>query len=176
MKLIIGLGNPGQEYEKTRHNAGFLLVDALQGDKDLPEFSFNKKFNAEISEGFVNEEKYILAKPQTFMNRSGESVRALIDFYKIEPTDIIVAHDDLDFELGNHKISRDNSAAGHNGIQSIIDNIGTQDFTRLRIGIEKTGGRNERGEIPGNKFVLQNFSQKELETLSEVNKVILESL
>ncbi len=174
--LIIGLGNPGKEYKKTRHNAGFMFLDAMREKNDFSEFAFNKKFNAEISEGFLNTEKYILAKPQTFMNRSGESVRALIDFYKIEPEDIIVVADDLDIEIGNYKISRDVRAAGHNGIQNIIDNLSTQDFTRIRIGVEKTGGRTERGEISGHDFVLQNFSDEEMgictKTIHEIIKNI----
>ncbi len=165
MKLIIGLGNPGPEYEQTRHNAGFILVDFLRSKYELPTFTLNKKFNAQTSEGFVESEKYILVKPQLFMNRSGESVRAIVDFYKIEPENIIVAADDLDIEIDNYKITRDSRAAGHNGIQNIIDNIGTQDFTRIKLGVEVSGGRKERGEISGHNFVLQNFSNDELQAL-----------
>ncbi len=169
MKLIIGLGNPGKEYEQTRHNVGFLFLDALKEKYALPEFAFHKKFNADMTEGFIDEqEKIILAKPQTFMNRTGQSVRALIDFYKIVPEDIIVVADDLDIEIGNYKISEDTRAAGHNGIQSVIDNIGTQDFTRVRIGVETAGGRSERGEIAGDKFVLQNFTPQELQDVEDL--------
>lgn len=169
MKLIIGLGNPGTEYEKTRHNAGFLFLDELKEKYALPEFAYNKKFNADVTEGFVDtQEKVILAKPQTFMNRSGQSVRALIDFYKITPEDILVVADDLDIEIGNYKISHDTRAAGHNGIQSVIDNIGTQNFTRMRIGVETAGGRSERGEIAGDKFVLQNFTNEELRDIEKL--------
>lgn len=169
MKLIIGLGNPGTQYEQTRHNAGFLFLDVLREKYELPEFAFHKKFNADITEGFIEaQEKVILAKPQTFMNRSGQSVRALIDFYKIAPEDIIVVADDLDIEIGNYKISENTRAAGHNGIQSIIDNIGTQGFTRVRIGVETVGGRSERGEIAGDKFVLQNFTTQELQDVEDL--------
>jgi PTH1 family peptidyl-tRNA hydrolase len=171
--LIIGLGNPGKEYEKTRHNAGFIFLNEMSNANNFSPFSFDKKFNAEISEGFLNTEKYILAKPQTFMNNSGNSVRALINFYKLEPDDIIVAADDLDIEIGNYKISRNTKAAGHNGIQSIIDNISTQNFTRIRIGIETAGGRKKRGEISGHDFVLQNFSNAEFTTLTKtINKIL----
>ncbi len=161
MKLIIGLGNPGKEYINNRHNAGFLFLDFLQQQYKLPEFSYSKKFNADTTEGFIGDTKYLLAKPQTFMNCSGHSVRAIIDFFKMTPQDIIVVADDLDIEIGTYKISHNSSSAGHNGVQHIIDLLGTQNFTRLRIGVEKTGGRESRGEITGNKFVLQNFSKNE---------------
>jgi PTH1 family peptidyl-tRNA hydrolase len=168
MKLIIGLGNPGQEYTNTRHNAGFMFLDVLQKKYSLQSFTFNKKFNAEISEGFTDtQEKIILAKPQTFMNCSGRSVQSLIVFYKISPQDIIVVADDLDIEIGKYKISKDTRAAGHNGIQNIIDTIGTQDFTRIRIGVEKVGGRKERGTVLGDKFVLQNFTKDELDIITK---------
>ncbi len=174
MKLIIGLGNPGTKYGTTRHNTGFIFLDVLQKQLKLPEFTNNKKFHAAISEGFnTTQEKIILAKPQTFMNNSGQSVRALIDFYKIEPEDIIVVADDLDILIGNYKISRDTRAAGHNGIQNIMDNIGTQNFTRIRIGVEKAGGRCERGEMPGNKFVLQRFTDDETTLLQNTIQEIL---
>lgn len=176
MKLIIGLGNPGTQYEKTRHNAGFVFLDVLREQYNLPEFSFNKKFNAQISEGLVETEKYILAKPQTFMNRSGESVRALIDFYKIEPENITVVADDLDIEIGKYKIVQDSRAVGHNGIQNIINNIGTQNFTRIKLGIEVGGGRKERGEISGQNFVLQNFSPNEQKILYDTIASIITKL
>ncbi|EKD46637.1 MAG: hypothetical protein ACD_67C00134G0001, partial [uncultured bacterium] len=119
MKLIIGLGNPGKQYENTRHNAGFILLDEIQKVLAFPEFKLDKKFNAEISEKNINGEKTILAKPQTFMNLSGQSVQAIMNFYKLSPADITVAHDDLDIKIGEWKISEDSRAAGHNGVQSI---------------------------------------------------------
>jgi PTH1 family peptidyl-tRNA hydrolase len=173
MNIIIGLGNPGKQYEQTRHNAGFMFLDVLQKRYEFPPFSFDKKFNAQTSQGFkASQEKIILAKPQTFMNHSGQAVKALIDFYKIEPKNIIVVADDLDLELGNYKISQGTSSAGHNGVQNIIDILGTKDFKRIRIGIEKEGGRNQRGQIPGEKFVLQRFEDKELLKLSEIFNLI----
>jgi len=177
MKLIIGLGNPGEQYDQTRHNAGFIFLDALQQKLRLPNFSHSKKFNTNISEGLLDsQEKIILAKPQTFMNKSGQSVRALIDFYKIAPEEIIVVADDLDILIGNYKISQNTRAAGHNGIQNIIDAIGTQNFARVRIGIEKAGGRCQRGEMPGDKFVLQKFNDEELPLLQDTIVEILKEI
>jgi len=176
MKLIIGLGNPGPEYTHTRHNIGFALIDALQQKYALPHFSYNKKFNADLAEGFTDNQKIILVKPQTFMNHSGYSVRTLIDFYKIDAESIIVIADDLDIEIGHYKISKDTRAAGHNGVQNIIDMIGTQNFTRIRIGVEKSGGRCKRGDIAGDKFVLQKFDNDELQQIKNAMEHIITDL
>lgn len=173
MKIIIGLGNPGQEYQNNRHNIGFLVLDEIQKKFGFPKFSFNKKFNAEISEKSGNfnflekirikkSSKVILVKPQTFMNRSGEAVQKIMHFYKAKPEDILVIHDDLDIVVGKSKTSKNSSAAGHNGVQDIINKLGTQDFMRLRIGVELETGRESR-KTPGQKFVLQDFSEKELQ-------------
>lgn len=177
MKIIIGLGNPGKEYEKTRHNAGYTFVDALQKHCDLSTFALNKKFHAEISEGICkNHIKTILVKPQTFMNLSGQTVRAIIDYYKISPEDLIIAHDDLDIEIGNYKISQNIRAAGHNGVQNIIEILGTQDFTRIRIGVEVKGGKHQRGEISGKDFVLQKFSTDESDLITKVINEIVNTI
>ena len=173
MKLIIGLGNPGEKYQQTRHNVGFVFVEALQKKYKFPDFSYNKKFFADIAEGCIECKKIILVKPQTFMNHSGKSVQALIDFYKITPHDIIVVHDDLDIEIGDYKVSTDTRAAGHNGVQNIIDTLGTQDFVRIRIGAEKLGGRSERGKISGEKFVLAQFDDDESTALQNVCEKIM---
>ena len=175
MKLIIGLGNPGKQYESTRHNAGFIILDELKKSFSLPEFKFNKKFNAETSEGQASDSKIILAKPQTFMNQSGQSVKALLDFYKLEKEQIAVIHDDLDIDFGTVKISSDASAGGHNGIQSIIDNLGTQKFKRVRIGIEGSELKKNR-LMSGSDFVLQKFSEEELETIKKLSEEIAKSL
>jgi peptidyl-tRNA hydrolase, PTH1 family len=177
MILIIGLGNPGKYYARTRHNVGFMMVDKLQEEWNFPEFEFNKKFDTEISEGKINpplppgegggEGKILLAKPQTFMNRSGEAVKKIMKFYKLKPSDIIVIHDDLDIDLGKFKISADSSAAGHRGVESIIDALGTKNFKRLRIGIEGTEMRKKR-KIPGDKFVLKKFTESEKKKVSEL--------
>lgn len=179
MLLIIGLGNPGEEYARTRHNAGFLLLDEIRKVWNFPAFGFEKKFNAEISEGNCKIQdtsyKKLLVKPQAFMNNSGEAVRKLLDFYKLTPTDIIVIHDDLDLEIGKYKISTDSSAAGHNGVRDIIDKLGTQNFKRIRIGVETSGGRTNR-LIPGEDFVLQNFTAEEAKPLLSVQAAILKEL
>jgi len=136
MKLIIGLGNPGKKYEKTRHNIGFVVVDEVISNFQFSIFKQFPKFKSQISKGNIKDKKIIFAKPQTFMNNSGEGVRALIDFYKIDPeNDLIIIHDDKDIPLGTIKIQKDKSAAGHNGIKSIIQHLGTQNFTRVRIGV-----------------------------------------
>ncbi|HAV10954.1 MAG TPA: aminoacyl-tRNA hydrolase [Candidatus Moranbacteria bacterium] len=175
MKLIIGLGNPGEKYEKTRHNAGFVLLDEIRNHFDFPQFKLEKKFNAEISEGILKGEKTILAKPQTFMNLSGKSVRAIMDFYKLSPADITALHDDLDIEIGKWKISEDSRAAGHNGVQSIFDHLETQTIRRIRLGVEKSGGRTERTE-PGMDFVLKDFTKEEKGLILTVSKEIIASL
>jgi len=139
MKLIVGLGNPGKQYAKTRHNLGFMALDAWQ--KKLAEnneaisWELSKKFNAEICEAIFNGEKIILAKPMTFMNDSGIAVQLLMHFYKLKTSELIVIHDDKDINLGEMKIQNDRSSAGHNGVQSIIDYLGTQNFIRIRLGI-----------------------------------------
>ena len=168
MKLIIGLGNPGEEYKKTRHNAGFLAVNKIANNFRFPVSSFQSKFNAEISQGIIDEEKIILAKPQTFMNNSGQAVKAIIDYYKIKPEDIIVIHDDLDILLGEYKISKNKNSGGHKGVQSIIDYLGTKDFTRIRIGI---GIENKK--TPTEKFVLERFGEDEMGIVEGVIEEII---
>lgn len=138
MKLIVGLGNPGKKYKATRHNIGFIFIDALQAGWNFPVFEFQKKFNAELSRENFQQEDIILVKPQTFMNLSGESVKKILDFYKMIPKDILVIHDDLDIAMGNFKIATNSSSAGHNGVQNIIDQLGTQEFRRIRVGIGQT--------------------------------------
>lgn len=171
MKLIIGLGNPGKEFANNRHNAGFIILDQLQQLLGLPEFKVEKKFEAEISEATKDGEKIILAKPQTFMNLSGKSVRAIMTFYKIPIEDITLIHDDLDIELGKYKLSEDASAAGHNGVQSVFDTLGTQKIKRLRIGIEGTEKKKDR-LMSGSDFVLKDFSEDELQTIKNLAKEI----
>lgn len=180
MKLIIGLGNPGKEYESSRHNAGFMVADKIreyfstQGGP-ASGWEFNKKFNADISEGIIGGKKIILVKPQTFMNLSGEAVKKILDFYKLTPADIIVIHDDLDIDLGKYKISANSSSAGHQGVQNIIDRLGTQKFTRIRIGIEGQEKRKGR-QIPSEDFVLQIFTKSEKDEIENILDKIIPSL
>lgn len=135
MKIIFGLGNPGPSYENTRHNAGFLALDYLAHTFFSGTWQEKKKLLAHILESTYQGEKILLVKPAVFMNDSGRSVRKVMDFYKVEPQDIVVLHDDLDITPGLIKTTSSSRAAGHNGIADIIDHLGTQDFKRLRIGI-----------------------------------------
>lgn len=137
--LIVGLGNPGREYEATRHNVGFHVVEELARRAGL---SFGKpERRASLASGVVRGRKVILAKPQTYMNLSGESVRALVDFYKVELPRLLIISDDLDLPLGTVRLRKSGSAGGQNGLKSIIQHLGTQDFNRLRFGIGRPPGR-----------------------------------
>jgi len=174
MKLIIGLGNPGKKYEATWHNAGFLVIDLLK-TKQAGEFlscNKNKKFKAEVCENNSPEEKKILAKPQTFMNKSGESVKALANFYKMKPEDIWVIHDDIDLPLGKIRISQNASAAGHKGVQSVIDELGTQGFIRFRLGIQPITPL----KMPTEKYVLQKIDKESKVVIDEVMEKVLAAL
>ena len=175
MQAIIALGNPGKNYEKTRHNAGFIILTALTESQHWGSFGLEKKFESEIIEISIRSEKIIIAKPKTFMNRSGEAVKKIMAFYKIPPEGITIIHDDLDIPLGQFKISNDSSAAGHNGVQDIFDNLGTQKIKRLRIGIEGNERKKER-VISGSDFVLQNFSEDELRVVKNLTEDIRKAL
>jgi len=172
MKLIIGLGNPGKEYSKTRHNVGFMVIDALA--KVLgADFKFQKKFNAEIAQIKIENEETVLVKPQTFMNLSGASVRAVMDFYKLSPKDIVVIHDDKDIMFGIVKYQTDCSAAGHNGIKSLIEHLNTQDFSRIRVGVAWED-KEKMGDTAN--FVLMNFAKTEMEALDGIIKEIVKKV
>jgi peptidyl-tRNA hydrolase, PTH1 family len=158
MKLIVGLGNPGEKYIYTRHNIGFIILDKLATNLNI-QFPEQSKFKGLIAEGNINEEKYIFLKPQTYMNLSGDSVRLVSDFYKIEPKDILVIHDDLDFEVAELKKQFSKNSAGHNGVQDIIEKLGTKEFYRLRVGI----GRDEK--VLGEDYVLRNMPKEDLEKI-----------
>ena len=164
MKLIVGLGNPGKEYEKTRHNAGFMAVERLADEFGFGSFKMAGKHKAEIAEGNIGGVKTILAKPQTFMNLSGQAVRSLIQFYKVELSDLIVIFDDVAIPNGMLRIRPDGSAGGHNGMKSIIQELGGQDFVRVRLGIEPK----QPSRIPLEDHVLGKFTKHEA-TLMEEN-------
>lgn len=165
MKLIIGLGNPGNNHTNTRHNAGFLCLDFLQKEWNSGPFQHDKKMSAEISEGTIGKHKVLLVKPTTFMNASGTTVSQLVHFYKLQPEDILVLHDDLDIAPGTYKFTNSSRAAGHNGVSDIIEKLGTQDFTRIRLGIGRPAEVSGTC-MPSHDFVLQNFSKEEITTLS----------
>ena len=154
MKLIVGLGNVGKEYENTRHNMGFMLVDRYLEYKNIP-LKFKEKFNAMYVETAINNEKVIFIKPTTYMNNSGMAVRAFVDFYKLNVEDILVISDDLDLDLGKFRLRRNGSSGGHNGLKSIISHLGTDGFKRLRIGIS-----NDKDDVIN--YVLSKFSKREL--------------
>jgi len=172
MKLIIGLGNPTLQYKNTRHNAGFIVIDEIQKKLEFPLFETSTKFEAEISEKNINDEKIIIAKPTTFMNLSGKSAASIMNFYKIAIEDLTIVHDDLDINLGEFKISLDSSAAGHNGVLSIFETLGTQKIKRIRVGIEGAEKKLER-QMSGSDFVLQKFSEDELITIQELAEKII---
>jgi PTH1 family peptidyl-tRNA hydrolase len=134
MKLIVGLGNPGKEYAGTRHNLGFEALDHL-AEKLETSFKTDKKFQAEIAEAHIGSEKVLLAKPTTFMNLSGDAVQALKSFYKLENADILVLHDEMDYEPGKIAFSIGSGPAGHNGVESIQERLATKEIARLRLGI-----------------------------------------
>lgn len=192
MKIIAGLGNPGEKYKLTRHNVGFMALDAIVKKLDLT-WQNNKKFNALVTslhpspcscpersrrkgEGERERRQTILVKPQTFMNNSGQAVCAILSYYKLLPKKLgiftsrdsdlsnmlTVIHDDIDIELGKYKISADSRSAGHKGVQSIINHLKTKNFKRIRIGI-----RTETvSQIPADKFVLQKFNEGELKIIN----------
>ena len=162
MHLIIGLGNPGKNYVGTRHNIGFSCLDFIRDHWEFPSFRDNSSFRAECSEGSINTEKTLLARPSTFMNRSGDAVRNLSQFYEIAPRHIAVIHDDLDIPLGEVRESFGSRSAGHNGVEDIIGALGTKDFLRFRIGIKNTS--EDAKTIPQKDsatFVLEPFSHHE---------------
>ena len=139
MFLIAGLGNPGKEYENTRHNAGFMVLDAL-ADKLGADIS-EKKHKALCGRAVIGGQKVILLKPQTYMNSSGESIRAAADYYKVDPEDILVVYDDISLAPGRIRIRKKGSAGGHNGIKNIIAQVGTEQFARIKVGVgEKPQG------------------------------------
>ena len=154
MKLVVGLGNKGREYENTRHNMGFMLVDRYLQYKNITD-KFKEKFNAMYIETTINNEKVIFIKPMTYMNNSGIAIRAFVDFYKLNSEDVLVISDDLDLDLGKFRLRRNGSSGGHNGLQSIISHLGTDNFKRLRIGIS-----NDKDDVIN--YVLSKFSKKEL--------------
>jgi PTH1 family peptidyl-tRNA hydrolase len=148
--LIVGLGNPGKKYEKTRHNVGFRVIDELE----------KQIFNSDI----------ILLKPDNFMNNSGRAVKKALKYSSLNTQDLIVVHDDIDLSLGDIRVSKNSSSAGHKGVQSIIDTLGTKDFTRIRIGIRP------QHEIDTTEFVLKNFTKVEEKQLPDIIKKVLDEI
>ena len=171
MKVVIGLGNPGKKYEKTRHNIGFIAIDNLRKKMNISDE--REKFQALVSEKNIDGEKVIFLKPQTFMNLSGNSVIEIVNFYKLDPKkDIIVIYDDMDLSFGDIRIREKGSSGGHNGIKSIISHIG-EEFIRIKCGI----GAKEKDAV---EHVLGEFNQTEQKDLDEIlekiNNCVIEML
>jgi len=167
MKLIVGLGNPGKEYEKTRHNAGFRFIDAYAKSQNI---TFNKeKFNGLYTEFNYNNEKVILLKPQKYMNLSGEVVKDFVKFYKINLEDILIIYDDLDTEKGKIKIKYKGSSGGHNGLKNIENHLKTQEYKRIKIGISKDKDQDKIdyviGKVPNEEYELINSVNKKAENI-----------
>jgi len=156
--LIVGLGNPGDKYDRTRHNIGFMVADKLSDEYSA---SFSKGFRGEYAEFFLNGQKHYILKPQTYMNLSGESVQLIASYFKIEAEDIIAIHDDMDIEFGRMKLKKGGNDGGHKGIRSMIQMLSEKDFIRLKMGI----GKDSRKDTVGH--VLGKFSPDEAEKLDE---------
>lgn len=165
--VIVGLGNIGAKYHNTRHNIGFLCVDSFAQAHEFPGWTEKKDFNCYITTANLGESRVILCKPTTFMNKSGEAVKKLLHFYKLSVDDLTVVHDELDIPFGQIRTRRGGSAAGHNGIKSLIDHIGP-DFQRIRIGIE--GGKPDK--MDASDFVLANFTETESSQLHNLTREI----
>ena len=133
MWILVGLGNPGKEYEDNRHNVGFMVIDEIAREYGLP--AFKSKFEGELVEGRIGEEKVVLVKPMTYMNLSGVAVKQILDMFRLQPDNMLVVHDEMDHEMGIVKMKFGGGAGGHNGIASIINETGSENFTRIRIGI-----------------------------------------
>ena len=160
MKVIVGLGNPGKKYENTRHNIGFAAVDYIAEKEGI---NINTgKHKALVGSGYIDGVKVLLVKPQTFMNLSGESLRPIMDFYKLEPEDFLVIFDDIDLDVGRIRIRRKGSAGGHNGIKSIISHLGSMEFPRIKIGV---GAKPPGYDLAD--YVLGHFSKADQEILQE---------
>lgn len=171
MKLIVGLGNPGNKHKNNRHNSGFMVIDELARLLLDEEWSSVKKFQSLIVK---HEGLFVLVKPQTFMNQSGKAVKKLIDQYKVESSDLWVIHDDLDIALGDYKIQKGKGPKLHKGIGSIEEKLGKTDFWRVRVGIEN---RSIKNIISGETYVLQNFIEEETKivtlTIAKISKEII---
>lgn len=168
MKLIVGLGNPEKKYEKTRHNLGFRAIDVLAQETEINDWKNEARFKALIAQGIFKGQRIILAKPQTFMNNSGQTVKLIIDYYKIPVSEILIIHDEIDLPLGEIKIQKGRGAAGHKGVESIIKEIKSKDFTRVRVGIKSLSSR--QAKINTEKFVLENFTEQEEKIIQQAIK------
>ena len=167
-KLVVGLGNPGKKYINSRHNAGFVVVDYLADQWHANTFSASRHADALTTEVVQAGEKAGLVKPQTFMNKSGSAVQTLSDYFDVAPANVLVIHDDIALPTGRLRVSQGSSAGGHNGVQSVIDALGTNDFSRLRVGIESWQRDGDEAQIDTRAYVLGQFSDKEKQVLQDL--------
>jgi PTH1 family peptidyl-tRNA hydrolase len=168
LKLVVGLGNPGKEYENTRHNLGFMFLDYLE-----EKYNFKistKKFNSLIAEIYINNQKVIFAKPQTYMNLSGQAVEKIKSFYKIENENIMVIFDDLDIPFGQIRYKQNGSGGTHNGVKNIVQMLNTKNFPRIKIGIG--GIKHEKQDLKD--FVLEKFNKEQLQELNSIFDIAYE--
>jgi PTH1 family peptidyl-tRNA hydrolase len=152
---VVGLGNPGPDYAKNRHNLGFMVADVL-ADRIGSGFKVHKRSGAEVATGRIAGRSVVLAKPRTYMNESGRQVGPLAKFYSVSPADVVILHDELDIDFGRIRLKFGGGVAGHNGLRSVSSALGTNDFQRVRIGVGRPPGRKS-----GATFVLENFSATE---------------
>lgn len=167
MKLIVGLGNPGKEYEMSRHNIGFMAIECVGERLKMPPFRNESKFKCEISRGEFNGEKVILLKPLTFMNLSGEAVQAVKQFYKLSASEVWALYDDVDLPLGTLRIRAEGSPGTHNGMKSLTQQLSTENFPRFRMGIESRGLSSPHQQDLSS-FVLEPFRSEELPQVREL--------
>jgi len=172
---LIGLGNPGKKYSKTRHNIGFLILENLS-KKYNSNFLLKNKLKSCCSEFKINDSTYRLFLPNTFMNNSGDAVQAILDWYKINPNEIFIIVDDIDLPLGKIRFRKKGSSGGHNGLKSIIEKLQTQNFNRIRIGIGSPKSIKETNNFNTISHVLGNISPKEKSILDKVYQRVIESL
>ncbi|MBC7073887.1 aminoacyl-tRNA hydrolase [Candidatus Parcubacteria bacterium] len=172
MILVVGLGNPGKQFKKTWHNLGVLALEKFAKEENFPPFSEKKELFAQITKKKIKQTVFLLAKPKTFMNESGKTVKKLLEFFKLPPKNMIVLHDDIDILLSQFKISFNKGAGGHKGVQSIIDEIKTKGFWRIRIGSQPLCGKPKDLK----EFVLQKIPKEEEKTLKEVFEKIIKKL
>jgi PTH1 family peptidyl-tRNA hydrolase len=168
MIAIVGLGNPGEKFEKTRHNAGFMAVDLFAKNNEFGDFELGKKLDAVVAK----KGKILLAKPQTFMNESGKAVKKIAAGYKLKAKDFIIVHDDVDLPVGKIKISVNRGSAGHKGVESVIKAVGNKDLTRVRIGIQPAKGKPKKAQ----DMVIKDFSPDEEKVMKKTIKTIVEAL
>lgn len=175
MKLVIGLGNPEDKYINTRHNLGFEALNQYIKDKNLGKWSMEDKFKAEV----IKTGELIFARPQTYMNNSGMAVSALVNFYKIKPEDVIIIYDELDLPLGKIKVRQGGAAAGHHGVESIMEALGTDQFIRVRLGIgnlKTQSSEHKQSHVSAEKFVLEPFIHSEKAHVKHMIKQAIKAL